>query len=258
MTQSDIWSIAFSQHATDMNCRPEDFTCGEPVAVISKANEGARAYLKNYPFFLDIACYGPNLVASVDPRIEDFSRRFICADPPYACFEPQKIMELNQVCEHYGMRVKYFAQYWLPDLSALHALPCRYEMQIMGNRDFTSLYVPEWSYALCEERKDLDVCGVGVYDKGKMIAMAACSADGDQMWQIGIDVLPEYRRQGIAAAATSRLALEILKRDKVPFYCCSWANFPSARNAYKSGFRPAWSEMTAVPIEIQTVPSQGK
>lgn len=65
------------------------------------------------------------------------------------------------------------------------------------------------------------------------------------MWQIGIDVLHEYRCKGIAAALTSELALEILKRDKVPFYCAAWSNIKSVRNAIKSGFRPAWIEMTA-------------
>jgi predicted GNAT family acetyltransferase len=92
--------------------------------------------------------------------------------------------------------------------------------------------------------------GVGAYDAGKLIALAACSADCDTMWQIGIDVLPEYRRKGIASALTSRLAVEILERGKVPFYCCAWSNIGSARNAIRSGFRPAWVEMTMKSIEF--------
>ena len=64
------------------------------------------------------------------------------------------------------------------------------------------------------------------------------------MWQIGVDVLPAYRRQGVAAALTSRLALEILAREKVPFYCAAWSNIPSVRNAIKCGFLPAWVEAT--------------
>ena len=65
------------------------------------------------------------------------------------------------------------------------------------------------------------------------------------MWQIGIDVLPEYRRQGIASALTSRLAVEILNRGKVPFYCAAWSNVKSVRSAIKAGFKPAWVELTA-------------
>ena len=72
-------------------------------------------------------------------------------------------------------------------------------------------------------------------------------ADFDSMWQIGIDVLPEYRQKGIASALTSRLVVETLARGKVPFYCCAWSNIKSARNAIKSGFRPAWVEMTVKP-----------
>ena len=65
------------------------------------------------------------------------------------------------------------------------------------------------------------------------------------MYQIGVDVLPAYRRQGVASAITSRLAIEILKMEKVPFYCAAWSNIKSVRNAIKCGFRPAWVELTA-------------
>jgi len=70
------------------------------------------------------------------------------------------------------------------------------------------------------------------------------------MWQIGVDVLPEYRRKGIATALTSRLAIEILERGKVPFYCSTWSNLRSVRTAIKCGFIPAWVELTVKPQEI--------
>ena len=79
---------------------------------------------------------------------------------------------------------------------------------------------------------------------GKLIGLAACSADCDDMWQIGVDVLPEYRRQGIASSLTSNLAMEIMDRGKVPFYCCAWSNLKSVKNALRSGFVPGWVEMT--------------
>ena len=124
-----------------------------------------------------------------------------------------------------------------------------YKMRILTQADFAELYLPEWSNALCKDRKHLDVLGVGAYDNGRLIGLAGCSADCDAMWQIGIDVLPEYRRRGIASALTSRLAVEILNRGKVPFYCAAWCNVKSVRNALRSGFRPAWVEMTAKPCE---------
>ena len=56
--------------------------------------------------------------------------------------------------------------------------------------------------------------------------------------------LPEYRRQGIAAALTSQLAVECLAREIVPFYSSAWSNLKSVRNALRSGFQPGWIQLT--------------
>lgn len=89
--------------------------------------------------------------------------------------------------------------------------------------------------------------GVGAYDGDRLVGLAGCSADCETMWQIGIDVLPEYRRQGIASVLTNRLARECLARDIVPFYCAAWSNIRSVRNALRAGFKPGWAEVTAKP-----------
>ena len=95
-----------------------------------------------------------------------------------------------------------------------------------------------------------DMLGVAALIDGKIAGMSGVSADSEYLWQVGIDVLPEYRRQGIATALTSNLAMEILERNKVPFYCCAWSNIRSARNAIKAGFIPAWAEMTVKPKQM--------
>ena len=73
---------------------------------------------------------------------------------------------------------------------------------------------------------------------------------GKRTLQIGVDVLPAYRKRNVAAALTSRLAKEILQAGKVPFYCAAWCNLPSVKNALKCGFYPAWTQMTAMPAEF--------
>lgn len=135
-------------------------------------------------------------------------------------------------------------------MPAVTRASCAYELRILHPEDFSELYTPVWSNALCEKRRHLDVLGVGAYEKGKLVGLAGCSADCDRMWQIGVDVLPEYRRKGIASAVTGRLALEILERGKVPFYCAAWSNLKSVRNALRSGFYPAWVELTAKPEQF--------
>lgn len=247
MTNRDILDVALRQSAVDLSCNPEDFFQGTPLVVRSRANSQARRYLE-LPFDCNLVSYGGNVVASVSQQTEALVREYISACPTEACFKTPNLHVLDGLLAPLGLRTRHMAEYFLPDVEALGKLDCGYELRLLGPADFAPLYLPQWSNALCETRKTLDVLGVGAYDGGRLIGMAGASADCDTMWQIGIDVLPEYRRQGIAAALTSRLALEILERGRVPFYCAAWSNIPSVRNAIRSGFRPAWVELTAKPV----------
>ena len=243
MNNRDILNIAMTQSAIDLNCSPEDFLSEENKIVMSEENPDARRYL-TLPFACNLVSYGNNIVASVQKEYEDVVRNYINNYSVAHCFETPNMHVLNDEMQKYGLRVCFMAEYFLPDVTLLKELDCPYEMKVLYSEDFSELYVDAWSNALCEKRKQLDVLGVGAYDNGQLIGLAACSADCDTMWQIGVDVLPGYRRQGIASALTSRLAVEILKRGKIPFYCCAWSNIKSARNAIRSGFRPAWVELT--------------
>lgn len=248
MTNRDILAAAMRQSAADLGCAPEDFEKTEPVVVPSGMFPQARKYLQQ-PYAAYFVSYGSNIVASADARLTETVQAYLRNYPLIHSFEPPHLHVLHEALKPFGYGVGTTSEYWLPDVNSLHPLPCDYETRILTHADFAALYLPEWSNALCEKRAELDVLGVGAYDGGKLIGLAGCSADCDSMWQIGIDVLPRYRRKGIAAALTSRLAVEILKRDKIPFYCCAWCNLPSARNAVKSGFRPAWTEMNALKLD---------
>ena len=244
MTNEDILKIAMQQSAVDLGCEPEDFLLNENKIVVSKKNPEARKYLE-LPFEYNLVSYGNNIVASVREDVADVVKNYIEKYPVEHCFETPNLNVLSDALSKYDLKICFMAEYFLPDITLLKKHNCGYETHILTQSDFADLYKPEWSNALCEKRKELDVLGVGAYDGDKLIGLAACSADCDDMWQIGIDVLPEYRRKGIAAALTSSLAIEILERGKVPFYCAAWSNIKSVRNAIKSGFRPAWVEMTA-------------
>lgn len=244
MTNKEILQIAMQQSAVDMSCNQEDYEKEENVVAISKNSPECRKYLE-LPFYCDLVSYGNNIVASVSPEIKEIVEAYINKYPVEHCFKTPNLHVLNDALQEQDMRICFMAEYFLPDLDSLHKIDCEYTLKVLVQCDFENLYTPLWSNALCEKRKQLDVLGIGAYDGDKLIGLAGCSADCETMWQIGVDVLPEYRRKGIAAALTSRLAFEILERNKVPFYCAAWSNMKSVRNAIKSGFRPAWVEVTA-------------
>ena len=248
MTNQEILKIAMAQSAIDLCAAPADFERGENVIVTSHKAEGARRYL-SLPFSCQLVSYGANVVASVSPEFQEITENYIGKYPLEHMFETPNLHVLNDALTEKGQKICFMAEYFLPDVDVLRPLDCPYELRLLTQADFADLYLPEWSNALCKDRKELDVLGIGAYDGDRLVGLAGCSADCDSMWQIGVDVLPEYRRQGIASALTSRLVIEILSRDRVPFYCAAWCNLRSVRNALKSGLRPAWVEMTAKPRE---------
>ena len=252
MTNQEILKIAMAQSAIDLSADERDFEKSENVVVVSRVSDGARRYLK-LPFSCQLVSYGTNVVASVSPEFREIAENYVNKYPVEHLFETPNLHVLNEALTAKGQKICFMAEYFLPDVDLLRKRDVEdvvpYELRILTQEDFAELYLPEWSNALCKDRRHLDVLGVGAYDNGRLVGLAGCSADCDTMWQIGIDVLPEYRRQGIASTLTSRLAVEILNRGKVPFYCAAWCNLKSVRNALRSGFRPAWVEMTAKSCE---------
>jgi len=244
MTNQDIWRIALQQSAYDCNCEPEDFLADENKVVLSQKHEKARVYLP-LPFECDMVSYGSNIVAQVSPRMKETVQWYLDKYPVEHCFESPHVIALNEKLAEFGYKVCFMAEYFLPDLDVLKQQPCDYELRVLHPANFMRYYTDTWSNALCKSRMHLDMLAVGAYDNGELIGLAGCSADCEDMYQIGVDVLPAYRKKGVASALTSRLALETLKLGKVPFYCAAWCNVRSVRNAIRCGFKPAWVELTA-------------
>lgn len=246
MTNKEILEIAMRQSAKDLNAKASDFLMDTNVFVKSEIGTAARKYYKE-PIACNLVSYGNNIVASVKDEYREMVETYLNKFEFYHCFETPNLHWLDERMKEKGFRVCFMAEYFLPDVNVLRRKKCNYQLKVLEQKDFVDLYLPSCGNALCKDRKQLDVLGIGAYDNEKLVGLAACSADCDDMWQIGVDVLPEYRRQGIASSLTSNLAIEILGRGKVPFYCCAWSNLKSLKNALSSGFVPGWVEMTVKP-----------
>lgn len=244
----DVLRMAMEQSAEDIGCRAEDFLKSQNVIVPFRLGEKARKYLKE-PITANFVSYGNNVVAAVTEDVRELITEYVGRYEFYHLFETPNLHWLGDRLAEKGYKVCFMAEYYLP-AGNLPALSCGCELRVLGPQDFENLYRPEWSNALCADRKHLDVLGVGAYAGEKLVGLAGCSADCENMWQIGVDVLPAYRQNGIASALTARLAQETVRRGKVPFYCAAWSNIRSARNAIKSGFLPAWAELTVKPAAV--------
>ena len=126
-------------------------------------------------------------------------------------------------------------------------------MQIkwLETKDFADFYGKnEFANALCDRfRPDRpDVLAVAALDGTQIMGMAGCSADTPKLWQIGIDVLPQYRGRKIGTTLVTLLRDAAFQRGAIPYYGTSLSNLASWKIALASGFSPAWVETEAHKI----------
>ena len=100
--------------------------------------------------------------------------------------------------------------------------------------------------AFAFDKNHPDVLAVAAFDGDNIMGIAGASADSKTMWQIGIDVLHEYRGRGIGTNLVTLLKNEILKRGKIPFYGTVESHIHSQNIAVNAGFFPAWAELYSV------------
>lgn len=79
------------------------------------------------------------------------------------------------------------------------------------------------------------------HDKVIGIASAALSPI-EGMWEIGVDVLLDYRQANLGTYLVSCLTKELLAQEIVPFYSASVTNIASQRIAGKCGYLPLWMD----------------
>lgn len=243
--------IAMEQSARDFGCRPEDFAAEDNRFLISECTEGARVYCRQ-PVLFEMATYGRNAVAAGREDLIAAAREVLGdLSKPHDLFRPDSLGALDRRFREQGVTIGYATHFFLPDPAAIEACDASLPMpaRLLGPEEFGALYLPEFSNALSMKRPERDRLALAAYDGDRVIALAGISEDCPSMWQIGIDVTPAYRGQGIGPALVNRLTRTVLSGGHLPFYGASWANVCSLKTAVRAGYRTAWTQISAVPAE---------
>lgn len=125
------------------------------------------------------------MVASVTEDVREIVTEYVGKYEFYHLFETPNLHWLSNRLAGHGYKICFMAEYFLPDINNLRPISCDYEMRVLEQQDFEKLYLPEWSNALCRDRKHLDLLGVGAYEDEKLIGLAGCSADCERCGRLG-------------------------------------------------------------------------
>ncbi len=245
MTKERIDEIVRAQFRLDTNCSLEDEK--EKIININEAvkKDGSR-YFDDLDPFLRVIIYRGETYMCAGSEILDWCReKYSLYKPEWFC-KFENLRELDEKLKEYGYGIKDTHVYCLPDLEfegydfdapfAVKWFDKDELLKFKENNPFKNalMFIPD-----CP-----DMIAVAAFDGGEdPIAMAGASRDSDTMWQIGIDVLWDYRHKGIAVYLVSLLKDRILEMGKVPFYGTSESHSNSLNVGIRSGFMPAFTEV---------------
>lgn len=253
MINNTFLSAAASQLAADHLCSPDDFFADVNRVTLSEITDGQRHFSET-PSPFKAASFGKNTIISANPELYEAANE-LSAIKGTKLFDGSGIAAANALISPHGYVIGMISQYYLPSADFAPLDYGGFDLRLFGEQEIKEYLYPYCTgfdnalmYYPTKDRRDvLAVCAVS----GKnVLGMAGASNDSDDLWQIGIDVLPEHRGKGLAPILVSVLANEIILRGKVPYYGTWSGNIFSQRTAISSGFLPAWSEMHAVVSDL--------
>ena len=235
--------ILCRQLALDYCCAPEELLSRGNVFTEYRPLEGRRRFQEQKECFLKIAAVNGKLLFTGRADIVDRCRREFADSGPEWFFEADTLRLLDARTREEGWQIAMAHPFFLP-AEAREARTEGAEIR-WYERDGIEAFRGDSRYreafSFCAEAPD--VLGVAALRKGKIVGMAGASADSPTMWQIGINVDPACRGEGVATLLVTLLKNEILKRGILPFYGTSMSHIASQRTALAAGFLPAWAEL---------------
>lgn len=234
-------AITKAQLALDLGCDPALLDSPNNEIVLWRDCPGRRKYSDQTPV-LEVAVWNGKLVAACSEALLEPCRALFQDIPAEWLFSPRYFRALEDILRPVGYELGPLRHFYIPRFPLVPAQPLTavrwYEqgdLEVFRDDD-------RWTDAVAFGAYSPDILGVAALDeRDEPVGLAACSRDGEQLWQIGINVQPEYRGKGYAANLTALLRDEILSRGAVPLYSTAESHIHSQNVALNAGFRPVFA-----------------
>lgn len=248
LSASAIKEIAIKQLANDAGCTPERFVYGQNrIIFVQNKNPGANNFFKLFamPWGCVASSNHPAMLAWCQTNMQSMAHPWVL--DATALFPLQN--QLNQM----GYAIRHIRQCFLPSANALANAPvpkCKMTQQWYGQQALLQFKgKTHFTEALAFNPLAPDIMATAALLGNHIVGMAGASADCEKMWQVGIDVLPEYCGQNIGKTLVYTLRNQLLGMGIVPFYGTSSSHITSQRLALGAGFAPAWAELEVAPLD---------
>ena len=235
----------FELLSLEYNCSTDAFGKEDNILTESKLCDGRRMY-EHEKYFFHMVTMGSNAVITADPCLHAFLREHIQGKIGHRLFEVPNLLKIEEQLNQFSYTLTASHHMFLPWQRVEAKLDCPvkwyYEEelhQFYGDHRFCN--------ALSEKYMPWrpDRIAVVAYNDHEIMGMAGCTEDAPGWMQVGIDVIPQFRSQGIGTYLVTILKNKIEEMGATPFYGTSVSNYHSWTIAFNSGFRPTWVEIGA-------------
>jgi GNAT superfamily N-acetyltransferase len=232
--------------AADYSCQPSDWLSDEIIVVEARFNEGRRRFPLNAKPF-GMMTLGRGVVVACSAERMSWAESNLCHLSRDHLFSAPVLASI----------VNYVA----PDQQRLGG---PYQMNVCGSDTFRPVAAPAGITFELYEREQMaevyafvgfdhalsyrpdnpspDMIAVVARRDAQVVGIAGVGADSDQLWQVGIDVVPQWQGIGLGKALVSRATAAILERGKTPYYVHHVSNVRSGNTARAVGFQWACTE----------------
>lgn len=256
MFKDDMLDATALQLSCDYGCDRKAFFHSDNITSVSTILAGRRCFKADKDFF-KVATMGNCAVASVDKKMYAFTKNLLLHSEGIQVFDGKTISYINKELEKYNHTIGIISQFYLPSMTYTNIRTGTngFNLKVFEEDEIKSeLYLHKGfcNAIMYEDKGDRkDVLAVCAMNNNTIMGMAGASCDSKRFWQIGIDVLPQYRNKGLATELVLELTKQVFMHGAIPYYGTWPGNIASHNVARKCGYFPAWTEMFAIEIEKQ-------
>ncbi|MCL2299566.1 MAG: GNAT family N-acetyltransferase [Firmicutes bacterium] len=223
-------------------CHADDFLSNDNKVVL--ANESDED-------FYGMMCFKNAVLVKAKKEVFEWSKRFVSQHVGFRCFDFQQVAALYQELLRHGYSMQG-GQGLLPDMTQGRrvAPETGFHMRVFQPGETMQIYnhldKDDWHMT---HPSDETALTIAAFEGDRIVGLCDADSDTDTLWSVGVEVLPAYRCNGIAAALTAEMTNLLLGRRVIPFATGAWSNNASRTTLYKCGYYPAWSGLGSCDSE---------
>ena len=227
----DIEGILYGEMSKKYRCTSEEIASDENIFVLGNKHEP----------MVEVLCINGKLVVKAGEELLPWCKEKY-KDIDGAWFTDfGYLRSLDNKLQELGHYIADIHHYYIPGKDSV-VPDGSYELKWFNKEEILGFKDDErFDEAFAFNEGTPDVLAVAAMEKGEILGMAGASMDYKNLWQVGINVIPEAQGKGIGTYLVTNLKNELLNRGVVPFYGTMGSHARSQRIAIKAGFMPTWT-----------------